>query len=392
MQMPSGASGRTAAASGEATRLLDSSSSSDSSGIELQPASPRTAQPAQGGASGDGEATRLLDDGTSEPELGSAARQPNRPDRVPRGAATTLGLCCAVDAADGVLLSTLFRSLERDLGLTPSQLGLVSLCKSVSMSLALPIWGYLSDVIPKARLLTVAVLGWAATSWVVSAAVSFMTLALACALNAAMLGAIQPLSVAYMAELAAPAQRGTMFGFLSLATSSGSVFGQNVGMAASASPWLGIAGWRLPYLCVGLLALPLAVTVHRVLGRRQPAAAGESSSSRATAKLTAGQTWAAVSRIRTVLLIIFQGFFGSIPWEALNFLVIYLQYCGLDNTTAAFTASLFKIGSACGSLAGGYISDLAWKLSPRYGRVALVQFGDAVRLPFLVLIFWCVTS
>ena len=37
---------------------------------------------------------------------------------VPTELAVVLGLCCAVDAADGVLLPTLFRALEQDLGLT----------------------------------------------------------------------------------------------------------------------------------------------------------------------------------------------------------------------------------------------------------------------------------
>jgi MFS family permease len=102
-----------------------------------------------------------------------------------------LGLCSSVDSADGVLLSTLFRSLEMDLGLTPSELGMLSLFKSVSLAICLPLWGYASDIYAKYRLLTAAVLSWSVSSCVVGLALGFTTLALACALNAAVLGAIQ---------------------------------------------------------------------------------------------------------------------------------------------------------------------------------------------------------
>ena len=82
-------------------------------------------------------------------------------------------------------------------------------------------------------------------------------------------------------------------------------------------------GWRLPYFCVGLVALPLALGLRLTLGRRKAGAAPTAQADQR--KLSMRQTWAVVRRIRTVLLITFQGLFGSIPWRALDFLVIYLQ-------------------------------------------------------------------
>ena len=194
---------------------------------------------------------------------------PEPPAAVPKTVTLVLAACCAVDSADGVLLSTLFRALERDLGITPGQLGLLSLVKSLSMALSYPAWGYAADVVPKSRLLTWAVLSWAATSWLVGLASSFTTLALACALLSVGLAAISPLSVAFMAELVPARSRGLMFGLLSLATSTGSVIGTNFGMWASTT----FLGWRLPYFCVGLVALPLALGLRLTLGRRKAGAA-----------------------------------------------------------------------------------------------------------------------
>jgi hypothetical protein len=126
--------------------------------------------------------TAEADDGHAHPLAGAT---------VPLDVTVVLGLCSSVDSADGVLLSTLFRSLEMDLGLTPSELGMLSLFKSVSLAICLPLWGYASDIYAKDRLLTAAVLSWSVSSCVVGLALGFTTLALACALNAAVLGAIQ---------------------------------------------------------------------------------------------------------------------------------------------------------------------------------------------------------
>ena len=45
--------------------------------------------------------------------------------------------------------------------------------------------------------------------------------------------------------------------------------------------------------------------------------------------------------------------------------------CGMEDGTAALVASVFSVGRAVGSLAGGYASDVAWRLSPNYGRVSV---------------------
>jgi hypothetical protein len=89
--------------------------------------------------------TAEADDGHAHPLAGAT---------VPLDVTVVLGLCSSVDSADGVLLSTLFRSLEMDLGLTPSELGMLSLFKSVSLAICLPLWGYASDIYAKDRLLT----------------------------------------------------------------------------------------------------------------------------------------------------------------------------------------------------------------------------------------------
>ena len=64
-----------------------------------------------------------------------------------------LNLAAVVDAADGALLHAVFRALEADLQLGPTALSKLALLQSLSMAIAAPIWGFLSDTWPRRSLL-----------------------------------------------------------------------------------------------------------------------------------------------------------------------------------------------------------------------------------------------
>lgn len=81
-----------------------------------------------------------------------------------------------------------------------------------------------------------------------------------------------------------------------------------------------------------------------------------------------------------------QGIVGSMPWNAMVFLTLYLQLLGMGDFAASLLMALLLAGSAFGGLLGGWIGDRAAVRFPRTGRVAVAQFSVAIGVPLSVLL------
>ena len=312
-----------------------------------------------------------------------------------------INLAAAVDSADASLLHSVFRALEADLQLGPSALSSLSLLQALSMAVAAPVWGVLSDTWPRRSLLSTAVFGWAISSLLNGCATGLASFAVLRALNGVALAVITPLSFAMIADMVAPASRGMAFGLLTLSNSIGAIAGSTFATSVAGQRVLGFAGWRLPFFVAALLALLLVPLVrafvpHGVPGGRTAKGAGAaavgggggcSGGARARSWASAQVLLRDAARNRTLRLVTLQGLFGAVPWQVFGFLTMFLQYSGLPDTRAALVASCCRAGTAAGGFAGGMMSDRCHRASPAHGRIWLAQLADLARLPIVFLLF-----
>lgn len=76
-----------------------------------------------------------------------------------------------------------------------------------------------------------------------------------------------------------------------------------------------------------------------------------------------------------------QGIMGTIPWNALVFLTLYMQLMGMSDFDASMLMSLFLGSTALGGLLGGLIGDKAAARFPHHGRIAVTQFSVFTGIP-----------
>ena len=82
--------------------------------------------------------------------------------------------------------------------------------------------------------------------------------------------------------------------------------------------------------------------------------------------------------MRTFLLIVSQGIFGSVPWNALSFSTMWLQYVGFSDATASLVTGMAILGVCLGNILGGYLGDAAAARLPDTGRVRVAQTSVAL--------------
>jgi len=81
-----------------------------------------------------------------------------------------------------------------------------------------------------------------------------------------------------------------------------------------------------------------------------------------------------------------QGIMGTIPWNALVFLTLYMQLMGMSDLDASMLMSLFLGATALGGLLGGWVGDAAASRFPHHGRIAVTQFSVFTGIPMSWLI------
>ena len=89
----------------------------------------------------------------------------------------------------------------------------------------------------------------------------------------------------------------------------------------------------------------------------------------------------------TFMIIVIQGVIGSLPWNAILFIVAWFEDIGFGIDIANYMFLFMAVGAAIGNLLGGVIGDWAAKKSPKYGRIASAQFSAAMGVPLAFILF-----
>jgi len=291
-------------------------------------------------------------------------------------------ICCAVDAADKVLLPSSFQALEKDLGVGPAQLGALNMCQSLAGALALPLWGAASSRWSMRNLLVAGCLIWGVATALLASTTNYHAHLFLRVANGIGLCGVIPVSQALLVNIVPADQRGAAFGRL----------GAICGMMGMLTQWYAVTtqsmlfsigpytlhGWQMVHLQISIATFIIAVLVYF----HMPKNIGKSTESNAQSSSIVD-----ILRIPSFVLLVCQGVVGAVPWNAMAFLSLYWTAVGFTNQTAGTLMLMGGLGGVLGSFFSGYMGDAAARVNPGRGRTYVALASVALGVPvFLTLI------
>ncbi|KAF4675180.1 hypothetical protein FOL47_008187 [Perkinsus chesapeaki] len=298
-----------------------------------------------------------------------------------------LYVVCAIEGTDMLLLPSCYRAMEVDLGLSPSSLGYLAMGQAFWQASAAPIWGAVSDAMSRRIVLTTGVAGWALFTALTSAASSFWVLFIIRCFNGIALASIMPVSQSVVADVSLSQNRGSTFGFIQSFTSLGQIFASLFGTWLSGimiAP--GYMGWRLAFLLTGVISALLAIALLFFFEEPPRGAADFHEGIKVDPVMASpSRTWFEslteeyrklfyyLREVRSFVVIVLQGCFGTIPWGAFTFATLWFQYIGFSDRAAGSLIVLYMAAAVVGGVLGGNLGDWAtrrWRGTPPHmGRM-----------------------
>lgn len=328
-----------------------------------------------------------------DPQADPAGLAPLGPGHVeherPRANRTTFGFLyaiCAVEGADVMLLPATFRALEADLGLRPSHLATLALCQALTASVFAPIWGSLVDHgWSRKWMLVGGAVSWGILTTLLAFITEFYAMIVLRTLNGVALASMMPVSQSIIIDLSQSHERGHFFGNVQFSFQMGTISGVVFATSLSNQTIWGFQGWRVAFVTVAMMCFLLAAIIAccMVEPGRVSIDEGRMGFMKELRKLRA--YW----RIPTFKVIVMQGVFGTIPWGALGFAILYFQYVGISDFHAAVLVGLFTLGCGFGGLLGGFIADSMTRWSRFHGRPMTAQISVSSGIPLVVVIYYC---
>lgn len=292
---------------------------------------------------------------------------------------------CAVEGADIALLPSTFRALEADLGLTPSHLATLALCQALAGSLFAPLWGSLVDHGWQRKWMLVSgAVSWGVLTTLLAFITEFYAMVVLRTLNGIALASMMPISQSLIIDLTKAGERGQYFGNVQFSFQMGTIFGILFATSLSNQTIWGFQGWRVAFVTIAIMCLVLAAIIACCMVETTRDSIDEEGLSLMKELRKLRAYW----RINTFKVIVLQGLFGSIPWGALGFAILYFQYVGMSDFEAALLVGMSTVGGAFGGLLGGFMADTLHGWSRFHGRPLAAQISVASGIPLVVVIYY----
>lgn len=281
-------------------------------------------------------------------------------------------LASAVDAADKALLPATFAALSIQLGIGPSQLGVLNLAQSLAFSLALPIWGAFVQNFAQRELMVAGCCIFGSITLVIAGARTYMAHLILRIFVGAALAVLMPVSQAVICDVVPQKEQGWAFGLMQSISSLCAMVTTAVTTAVAAQIYHGIYGWRLAHVAVSCLAFFAAICVWITVPPQK---------SKQPLRPSSVSTWwkeqrrvlVNVGSKPSLFFMVLQGVTGSIPWNAFAFLPFFFQargYSALQTSQILFWGGF---GGLAGGILGGSLGDAASRITPYAGRLVVAQ-------------------
>ncbi|ASJ07292.1 MFS transporter [Thermococcus pacificus] len=293
-----------------------------------------------------------------------------------------LVLMAAFLMADQNLLPPNYEEIMAEFGISETQMGLVSTIFVATSAIMTMLWGFLSDIGQRKKLLVIGVLLGEIPCFLTAYVNSYYQLLAMRLLTGIGIGSIIPIGYSLIADMFEEEKRGRGYSYIETAFGFGTLFGMIVaGM---------IASWRTPFIIAAVPNFILAPLFY-IIAEEPKRGEGEKELREvleAGYEYTYRLNWEAIKKslqTKTNILIFLQGIIGTVPWGVIMYwLVSFLRVTrGMDKTTATFVLLIIGISSVVGSLLGGFVGDY-FEARQRGGRAVIT--GLAIFIGMLAAI------
>mgnify|MGYP006293344809 CR=1 FL=1 len=283
--------------------------------------------------------------------------------------------------ADKLLIGPLTTSIMEDFRIDEAQMGAVSSLAIVVASLLYPVWGYLYDRFARHKLLALASFIWGSTTWLNALAPTF-PIFMATRSTTGIDDSSYPGLYSLLADYFGPQARGKVYGAMQVSGPLGFMVGTILATTLG-----GTLGWRRVFFITGGAGIVIAVLILTLV-RERPRGSAEPEMKDLKEIGTYRISWQSARellRIRTLPLLMAQGFFGVFAWNVLVFWFFrYLETERGYTSGQAMTTMLVAIATiSMGYLVGGNLGDALFK---RFRRGRIIVGGLATVVAAVLLL------
>ena len=287
--------------------------------------------------------------------------------------------------ADQAALVPNYILVEKDFGITHSQIGMVSFIFVIVGGVATLLWGYWVDKYSRKKMLVIGVLSGEIPCFLTAFAQSYPQLLVIRSLTGLGMGVVLAAGSSLLGDYFPSQKRGKGFGWFLFAMGLGYLVG--AGIAGTMGP---LFNWRYPFvICAGFNFI--LVPLYYYLAKEPKRGEVEPELKKL---ISVGATYIykvkladfkKVVTIPTNLFLNLQSIAGCIPWGVLIFWVI--TFCveekNLTIPVATIIALIFGLGKLSGNLYGGYLGDYFHQKGIKW-RTLLCIISILGAAPFLV--------
>ncbi len=280
-----------------------------------------------------------------------------------------LVLMAAFLMADQNLLPPNYQQIMAEFGISETKMGFVSTIFVATSAIMTIVWGFLSDIKGRKKLLVIGVLLGEIPCFLTAYVQNYWQLLAMRLFTGIGIGSIIPIGYSLIADMFQGERRGRGYGYIETAFGFGTLFGMIV---AGLTP-----GWRLPFIIASVPNFILAPLFY-IIAYEPKRGAGEKELKEV---LEEGYEYQyrinmdALKRslkTRTNILIFTQGIIGTVPWGVIMYWLIsfFMVTRGLDKTSSTFVLLVVGVSTVIGSLLGGFAGDYFERRS-RGGRAVI---------------------
>lgn len=299
---------------------------------------------------------------------------------------TILVVMVAFEVVDMQLLPPNYVQIMQEFGVTEAQMGFVSSIFIATNALATAMWGFLSDVATRKKLLLIGVYSSKIPCLLTAFARNYWELLLIRSMTGLSIGSITPIAYTLIADLYEEAKRGRGYALIGASSGLGTLFGMILGGF--------IPDWRSPFIYAAIPNMILA-PIFYVIFQEPKRGISESALREIYEKgleyryRISWETLKSSLKTRTNILLFTQGVIGTFPWGVVvTWLISFLIVArGMIKSTATIVLMLIGLAQILGGIIGGLLGDWA-ESRRRGGRAALT--GLAIFAGMIAAIYFIV--